>query len=140
MEDFKNSSSPKSELQQVGFNNTSWLTSVENEMQAFLGFGVCVVQGAMGVAQMFAQSEISVAKIHADAKTITSKMPLIHEEIKRLGTSIDKFCTLLLDKYSAPNLTSEQYKEKGKLEEMMKKDQMQLNNLLQYAMTSCKMS
>lgn len=139
MEEYGNSRTVKSGTMPIAVDNTSWLSSVDNELQALIGFGACVAQGAMGIAQIFAQSEVSVAKIDADAKTTSSRMPLIHEEIKRLGARIDKFSLILLDKYAAPNLTSEQKREKEKLEEMIKKDQQQLDKLLQYAMTPCQM-
>lgn len=157
MENYRNSLADRQEIIPAAVNNTSWLASIDNEFQALVGFGACVAQGVIGITQMLTQSEISVAKIdaesrvaqsniensmklqvskvEAEAKIISSMMPLIHDEIKRLGGHIDKISTLLLDKFTATDLTKEQIQEKEKLERMMEQDQLQLDKLLQYAMT-----
>lgn len=154
---YRNSSADMHEIIPATGNNPSWLAAVDNEFQALVGFGACVAQGVIGITQMLTQSEISVAKIdaearvaqsniennlklqvskvEADAKIISSTMPLIHDEIKRLGGRIDRISTLLLDKFTATDLTREQIQEKEKLERMMEQDQIQLDKLLQYAMT-----
>lgn len=162
MEEYRNSLADKSGNMPAALNQPSWLASVDNEFQALVGFGACVAQGVIGIAQMFAQSEIEVAKIdaesriaqsqmenslklqaskvEADAKVISSAMPVIHDEIKRLGARIDKVNSLLLDKYTAIDLTQEQMRDKDKLEKMMEQDQLQLDKLLKCAMSNIQKS
>lgn len=120
--------------QPVAANYQTWLAPVDNDLQALMGFGTVVIQGIAGIAQMFAQSDVATAKINADSRVASSKLPLIHEEIKRLGARIDKMSFLLFDKYSGSELTQSQMREKNSLEEMIRRDQAQLDRLLQYAM------
>ena len=106
----------------------------DDDLRALIGFGTTVIQGIAGICQMFTQSEVATAKIAADSRVASSKLPLIQEEIKRLGARIDKMSFLLFEKYIGTELTQAQMQEKAQLEEMIKRDQAQLDKLLQYAM------
>ena len=53
---------------QVAVNQPYWLKSADSELQALLGFGACVAQSLMGMTQMFSQTDISVAKLDAEAR------------------------------------------------------------------------
>lgn len=148
------------ELQPTNVGNTSWLTNIDNEFQAIVGFGVCVAQSVMGIAQSIGQSEIMCAKINAEtalAKTkvenegrlqtamlekesqiIASTMPIFQEEIKRLGARIDSLSAILLDKYSAIDLSQTQQKERDNLEKLIESNQKQLDELLHHVMAQTK--
>ncbi len=144
MEEYVNSSKARSGIEPVNINNPSWLASIDKDFQDLVGFGACVAQGVIELSRMFAQTEMTVAKIDAESRVVQSKitsvMPMIHEEVKRLGARIDRVSSLLLDKYTASDLTREQAKEKENLEKMMEQDQHKLDKLLQCAMANIQTS
>lgn len=61
-----NSSVEAKELRPINLESTSWLTNIDNEFQALVGFGTCVAQSVMGIAQSIGQSDIMCAKINAE--------------------------------------------------------------------------
>lgn len=155
-----NSSDGIKKLQPTNLESTSWLTNIDNEFQALVGFGACVAQSVIGMAQTIGQSEVMCAKINAEtalAKTkvenegrlqtallekesqiIASTMPIFQDEIKRLGTRIDSLSTIILEKYSATDLSQTQQKERDNLEKLIEHNQKQLDNLLQHVMAQAK--
>lgn len=155
-----NSSTETKELRPINLENTSWLTNIDNEFQALVGFGACVAQSVMGIAQSIGQSEIMCAKINAEtalakikvenegrlqtamlekeSQIIASTMPIFQEEIKRLGARIDSLNAIILEKYSAIDLSQTQQKERDNLEKLIEHNQKQLDNLLQHVMAQAK--
>lgn len=147
-------------LQPINFENTSWLTNIDNEFQALVGFGACVAQSVIGMTQALGQSEIMCAKINAEAslakmkvenegrrqtamlekesQIIASTMPIFQEEIKRLGARIDSLSAILIEKYSAIDLSQTQQKERDNLERLIEHNQKQLDNLLHHVMAQAK--
>lgn len=144
------------ELQAANPESTSWLTNIDNEFQALVGFGACVAQSVIGMAQTLGQSEVMCAKINAEtalakmkvenegrlqtamlekeSQIIASTMPIFQEEIKRLGAQINSLSTIILEKYSAIDLSPTQQKERDNLEQLIAHNQKQLDNLLQHVM------
>lgn len=155
-----NSMAETKELQPINLENTSWLTNIDNEFQALVGFGTCVAQSVMGIAQAIGQSEIMCAKINAESalakikvenegrlqtamlekesQIIASTMPIFQEEIKRLGARIDSLSAIIIDKYSAIDLSQTQQKERDNLEKLIENNQKQLDNLLHHVMAQIK--
>lgn len=139
------------ELQPINLESTSWLTNIDNEFQALVGFGAIVAQSVIGIAQTLGQSEIMCAKINAEtalakikaenegrlqtamlekeSQIIASTMPIFQEEIKRLGERIDNLNAIIIEKYSAIDLSQTQKKERDNLEKLIECNQKQLDNL-----------
>ena len=150
----------RKEMQPINLESTSLLKNIDNEFQALVGFGACFAQGIMGMAQIISQADIMCAKIEAEttiAKTkmenegklqvamlekesqiITSSMPIFQEEIKRLGTRIDSLNAILIEKYSAIDLSQTQQKERENIEKLIESNQKQLDDLLHYVMDQTK--
>ena len=148
------------ELQPANLDGSTWLKDIDNEFQAFIGFGAYMAQGIIGFAQTIGQTEIMSAKISAEAelakikvenegrlqtailekesKIIASTMPIFQEEIKRLGTQIDSLSATMLEKYSAIDLSITQQKEREKLEKLIQYNQDRLDNLLHHVMAQTK--
>lgn len=147
-------------LQPINFENTSWLTNIDNEFQALVGFGAYVAQSVIGMTQALGQSEIMCAKINAEAslakmkvenegrlqtamlekesQIIASTMPIFQDEIKRLGARIDCLIAIILEKYSAIDLSQTQQKERDNLEKLIEQNQKQLDDLLHHVMAQAK--
>lgn len=147
-------------LQPINLENTSWLTNIDNEFQALVGFGACVAQSVIGMTQALGQSEIMCAKINAESalekmkmenegrlqtamlekesQIIASTMPIFQEEIKRLGARIDSLSAIILEKYSAIDLSQTQQKERDNLERLIEHNQKQLDELLHHVMAQAK--
>ncbi len=53
-----NTSTQTKELQPINLESTSWLANIDNEFQALVGFGACVAQSVMGIAQSIGASNI----------------------------------------------------------------------------------
>ena len=147
-------------LQSPTLESTSWLTNIDNEFKALVGFGACVAQSVIGMAQTFGQSEIMCAKINAEnalakmkvenegklqtamlekeSQIIASTMPIFQEEIKRLGARIDSLSAIILEKYSAIDLSQTQQKERDNLEKLIEYNQKRLDDLLHHVMAQTK--
>ena len=155
-----NTSTQTKELQPINLESTSWLKNIDNDFQALVGFGACVAQSVMGIAQSISQSEIMCARINAEttlakmkmenegrlkaamlekeSQVIASTMPIFQEEIKRLGVRIDSLSSIILEKYSAIDLSQTQQKERDNLEKLIEHNQKQLDNLLHHVMSQTK--
>ena len=155
-----NTSTETKELQPIKLESTSWLANIDNEFQALVGFGAFVAQSVMGIAQSISQSEILCARINAEtdlakmkmenegrlkaamlekeSQVIASTMPIFQEEIKRLGARIDSLSSIILEKYSAIDLSQTQQKERDNLEKLIEHNQKQLDNLLHHVMSQTK--
>ncbi len=155
-----NTSTQTKELQPINLESTSWLANIDNEFQALIGFGACVAQSVMGIAQSIGQSEVMCARINAEtalakmkmenegrlkaamlekeSQIIASTMPIFQEEIKRLGARIDSLNAIILEKYSAIDLSQTQQKERDNLEKLIEHNQKQLDNLLHHVMSQTK--
>lgn len=155
-----NSLDGTTKLQPLNPESTSWLTNIDNEFQALVGFGACVAQSVIGMAQAIGQSEIMCAKINAEtalakmkvenegrlqtamlekeSQIIASTMPIFQEEIRRLGARIDSLSAIILEKYSAIDLSQTQQKERENLEKLIEQNQKQLDDLLHHIMAQAK--
>lgn len=147
-------------LQPINLESSSWLTNIDNEFQALVGFGACVAQSVIGMTQALGQSEIMCAKINAESalekmkmenegrlqtamlekesQIIASTMPIFQEEIKRLGARIDRLSTIIIEKYSAIDLSQTQQKERDNLKKLIEHNQKQLDELLHHVMAQAK--
>lgn len=65
-------------------------------------------------------------------------MPIFQEEIKRLGARIDSLSAIILEKYSAIDLSQTQQKERDNLERLIEHNQKQLDDLLHHVMAQAK--
>lgn len=155
-----NSSVEAKELRPINLEGSPWLTNIDNEFQALIGFGACVAQSIIGMAQAIGQSEVMCAKINAEtalakmkvenesrlqtamlekeSQIIASTMPILQEEIKRLGARIDSLSAIILEKYSATDLSQTQQKERDNLEKLIEHNQKQLDELLHHVMAQAK--
>lgn len=119
-----------------------------------------MAQSVMGIAQSIGQSEVMCARINAEtalakmkmenegrlkaamlekeSQIIASTMPIFQEEIKRLGARIDSLNAIILEKYSAIDLSQTQQKERDNLEKLIEHNQKQLDNLLHHVMSQTK--
>lgn len=155
-----NSLSKIKEPKAINLESPSWLTNIDNEYQALVGFGASVAQCVIGITQAIGQSEIMCAKIDAEtslakikmenegrlqtallekeSQIIASTMPIFQEEIKRLGARIDSLSTIIIEKYSAIDLSQTQQKERDNLEKLIEYNQKQLDDLLHHVMVQAK--
>ena len=92
------------------------------------------------LAKMKVENEgrLQTAMLEKESQIIASTMPIFQEEIKRLGTRIDSLNAIMLEKYSAIDLSQTQQKERDNLEKLIDYNQKQLDNLLHHVMAQAK--
>ena len=92
------------------------------------------------LAKMKGENEgrLQTAMLEKESQIIASTMPIFQEEIKRLGTRIDSLNAIMLEKYSAIDLSQTQQKERDNLEKLIDYNQKQLDNLLHHVMAQAK--
>lgn len=88
--------------------------------------------------QMENEGRLQTAVLEKESQIIASTMPIFQEEIKRLGARIDNLSAIILDKYSAIDLSQTQQKERDNLEKLIKHNQKQLDELLHHVMVQTK--
>ena len=82
------------------------------------------------------EGRLQTAMLEKESQITASTMPIFQEEIKRLGARIDSLNAIILEKYSAIDLSQTQQKERDNLEKLIENNQKQLDALLHYVMTN----
>lgn len=90
--------------------------------------------------QMENEGRLQTAVLEKESQIIASTMPIFQEEIKRLGARIDNLSAIILDKYSAIDLSQTQQKERDNLEKLIEYNQKRLADLLHHVMAQAKVS
>lgn len=84
------------------------------------------------------EGRLQTAMLEKESQIIASTMPIFQEEIKRLGARIDSLSAIILEKYSAIDLSQTQQKERENLEKLIEQNQKQLDELLHHIMAQAK--
>ena len=84
------------------------------------------------------EGRLQTAVLEKESQIIASTMPIFQEDIKRLGARIDNLSAIILDKYSAIDLSQTQQKERDNLEKLIEHNQKQLDELLHHVMAQAK--
>ncbi len=98
------------------------------------------INAETALAKIKAENEgrLQTAMLEKESQIIASTMPIFQEEIKRLGERIDNLNAIIIEKYSAIDLSQTQKKERDNLEKLIECNQKQLDNLLHHVMAQTK--